>query len=70
MGAILSHVPARDNLARPTGPPHIYTDGSIWVTSSSVQEDMYQEIPNTQGQFVTPALSGDFQLGKEFVKRG
>ena len=51
-------------------PPHIYTDGSIWVTSSSVQEDMYQEIPNTQGQFVTPALSGDFQLGKEFVKRG
>ena len=36
IGAILSHVSARDNLASPPDPPHIFT--TIWVGSSSVQE--------------------------------
>ena len=49
---------------------YVYTDGSIWVTSSSVQEGCGKKTLNKEGQFVTQALSGDFQLGKEFVKRG
>ena len=72
IGAILSRVPARDNLARPpkTRHTHTHTEESIWVTSSSVQEGCGKKTLNKEGQFVTHALSGDFQLGKEFVKRG
>ena len=73
IGAILSHVPARDNLASSLDLPHIFTDGSIWgTTSSSVQEGWHicQKVLTKEGQFVTQALSGDFQLVKEFVKRG
>ena len=56
-------------MASPPDPPHIYTDGSIWVTSSFVEEGCVKEVLTKEGQFATPALSWDFQLVKEFVKR-
>ena len=55
-------------------PPHIYIrmdQFGLHNTLIRARRMTYiKNIQNIEGQFVTPALSGDFQLGKEFIKRG
>ena len=76
IGAILSHVPARDNLARPTGPPtYIYgwiNLGYIIYTHPCKKDDIYQEyskyrrsICNTSSQWGFPTWE---RVYKERIK--